>query len=703
MKKMLSFILSAVMVVAIIPTSIIGSYSASPVNPFAAQDKARDKGLSTAIREFIPRDKNAKNEADAGSKGEKNSAVEDGKRFIVKFKESIPFNRIYDLLIPLQYKLIGNSKHRLFCIENASLEDLQKNMGDQVDYIEIDHVSKLDPIKAKRDFVEQDGVSKQKSITTNDPRLSEQWALDNTHIKDAWGVTTGGTDVLVAVIDSGIYREHEDFASTDIRDGWDSIDGGSVDRDSTGHGTNVAGIIAATANNNKGIAGVCWNIAIVPYLISYPDGTAFNSDIAGALHDAADAGVDVINISFGGRFSFVEQSATSYAAAKGCIVVASAGNDGTIAYSYPASYPGVISVASIDESSSRSYFSNYNNKIDVAAPGENILTTSYSYYSGYDYDCVDGTSFSSPYVAGIAALARSLDNTIGVYEFREILKETSTDKGKVGYDHYYGHGIINAKKIVDSLKSPVSPDAPTGLVSPRKTDSTVSLSWNAVPGATGYNVYDGSKLNTTPITTTTFKATGLSFNTTYTFTVTAVNSVGESASSAPLSVTTDAFLTPEVTLTKENTELGNKLEVQVKWYQLYKNVSVKLDFRANSDSAHVRWISDNRNVLVDRAGHITNTGIFGRCANIKVELLDDAGNVIATDKVKVIFYKFDWQLNKLRSQSIVSDNYAQRNLSVQELEKIGADDHVSTFAENNLLFITLIRFVRIVTSTLKEV
>ncbi|WP_341546168.1 S8 family serine peptidase [Desulfitobacterium sp. THU1] len=266
---------------------------------------------------------------------------------------------------------------------------------------------------------------------------------------NAWDISRGSDSVYVAVIDSGIYRNHPDFAGANIRSGWDFIFDDYCDWDSTGHGTNVTGVIGAQTNNAKGVAGVNWNVAILPMRVIWSDGTGSTSDVIQAIYLAANLGCDVINLSLGGNeFSSAENSAIAYAIAKGSIVVASAGNSGTSDYSYPASYNGVLSVGSIDSNLSRSSFSQYNDKVDLTAPGSGILTTADWIYDGDDYVYVDAISFSAPYVSGVAALASAIKPSITAAEFSEALKEASTDLGAPGFDFHYGYGLLNAEKTL---------------------------------------------------------------------------------------------------------------------------------------------------------------------------------------------------------------------------------------------------------------
>lgn len=275
-------------------------------------------------------------------------------------------------------------------------------------------------------------------------------------IPEAWTTTKGSNTVYVAVIDSGWDTYHEDLVGSDIRNGYDYIFGGPCEWDSIGHGTEVTGIIAATANYGVGISGVCWNVAVVPLRVIYSDGTLYTDDAVEALLDAADIGCDVINMSYGGEggvASFSEALAIQYALSKGCILVGAAGNSGTSDYVFPASYDGVISAGSINSTQTVSAFSQKNDRVDVVAPGENVLITVDDYYAGYGmhYGYVSGTSFAAPYVSGIAALARSINGAVDSAAFQDAISKTSMDLGPTGYDTAYGYGVINAQAVVTYL------------------------------------------------------------------------------------------------------------------------------------------------------------------------------------------------------------------------------------------------------------
>lgn len=413
-------------------------YAQSDINPFESFDKSHEERLKTA--KDIPNDQTFTQKPQTLEelhKIENNILESSENRYIVKFKEESSMQSIYDIVKLYNYEILGKSDNRLFVLD---LNDKQSFEMQSKDIIE---------------FMEKD-TKKKSNIVPSDSYYSYQWAIPTINIPEAWEISKGDNSVYVAVIDSGIYRNHPDLVNADIRNGWDYLFHEYSDWDSVGHGTNVTGIIGAETNNSKGIAGVNWHVAIIPLRVISSNGEGYVSDTIDAIYDAADLGCDVINISLGStEYSHAENHAVSYATSKGCIVVASAGNDGNKQHNYPASYEGVISVGSVDINLQVSSFSQHNNKIDVVAPGENIFTTAgwlkNPYYSDYLY--VSGTSFSAPYVSGIAALASAVKPSITAHEFMEILEITSTDLGPTGYDNYYGYGLINAEKILQSVST----------------------------------------------------------------------------------------------------------------------------------------------------------------------------------------------------------------------------------------------------------
>jgi len=448
-------------------------------NPFAAQDEEYLKAIenSTSMVGLTSSDAPVLQEqqitASAAIASEVDasevdaSAVDGSNHYNLKFKSDYSSQAIYDIVKDYQYDIIGESSHDTFSI--TSLDDLntiQAQFGKSCEYIEQDVVySDKDAVynditdvyndmDAAVSFLmrEQSAVSSELSLTPNDTYLSNQWYLNTLKVPAAWDYTTGSASTYVAVIDSGIYRAHPDLIGSDIRAGLDIVRTGDVQVDVSGHGTSVTGIIAATINNGTGIAGIAPDAAIIPFCVEEDSGSIYSSDVAAALYAAADVPCKVINMSLGGSYSAAVQAAVNYAYDKGCILIASAGNDGKSTYNYPASCEGVISVGSVGTTLAWSNFSNYNDKIDVTAPGQDIYTTKYSPKTGKgEYGYVSGTSFSSPCVAGVAALAVTRDPAISPLEFANRLCTTCTDIGTAGYDNYTGSGLVNASGLLSLI------------------------------------------------------------------------------------------------------------------------------------------------------------------------------------------------------------------------------------------------------------
>jgi subtilisin family serine protease len=251
------------------------------------------------------------------------------------------------------------------------------------------------------EFAEPNIVQKEKSIP-NDPLYSNQWYLPKIGMPNAWSEFTGTDLIKVAVIDSGVSKYHNEITPILSSDGeWDYVAGdyNADDEGNGGHGTVVAGIIAAVRNNNAGISGVSSNVRIVPFRTSDENGYSFQGDTAAAIERAAEYGCKVINCSFGGTFySSAQNAAINYANSRGALVVCAAGNESSnndIIPSYPASFSqaNVISVANSITTDALSSFSNFGAvSVDISAPGTDIYSTaagrrtidSWSFNSGWE-------------------------------------------------------------------------------------------------------------------------------------------------------------------------------------------------------------------------------------------------------------------------------------------------------------------------------
>lgn len=242
------------------------------------------------------------------------------------------------------------------------------------------------------------------AITPNDPCYTNcfsltQWGLAHIGAPAAWDITPGtSARIRVAVIDSGVDTGHPDLGGRVTRSS--NYSSSSTARDVFGHGTMVAGVVAATGNNAMGVAGVSWGAEIRSFKVLDDNGIGFASDAAAAVRAAADEGARVVNLSFAGPDSPVLGSAVAYAQSKGALVVAAAGNSGSTVPAYPAGYSGVVAVAATTPSDTLASFSNRGTWITLAAPGTNITST----LTGGGYGSASGTSFSAPLVSGAAAL-----------------------------------------------------------------------------------------------------------------------------------------------------------------------------------------------------------------------------------------------------------------------------------------------------------
>jgi subtilisin family serine protease len=312
------------------------------------------------------------------------------------------------------------------------------------------------------------GASCTLAIDPDDPYFSYEWGLDNTgqtggkddadiDAPEAWEITTGVTETMIAVIDTGVDYNHEDLddgrVRTDIDQDYVNDDDDAMDDHS--HGTHVAGTIAAETNNGVGVAGVMWQAQILPLKVLGSRGSGSADDVAAAIRYAADQEADVINMSLGSRScSQTIADAVNYAYDKGVVIVAAAGNSGS-SIGYPAKHAPVIAVGATDHNDHKAYFSNYGDELDVVAPGVSIFST----VPNNGYDAFSGTSMASPHVAGVVGLLLSQRSDLSNGQVREILRQSADDLGQGGFDTYYGYGRVNAHQALQA-ETPEEPPAP---------------------------------------------------------------------------------------------------------------------------------------------------------------------------------------------------------------------------------------------------
>src|SRR5881628_2855248 len=355
-------------------------------------------------------------------------------------------------------------------------------------------------------------------FTPSDPFFIDQWGLKSIGVPTAWDVTLGDKSVIVAVVDTGVWWTQPDIQanmwtnSADGTHGYDFVDGDTnpmdIDPSGTYHGTGVAGVIGAITDNTVEIAGTA-QVSIMAVRALGSNGQGSSTDTAQAIIWAADHGAKVINLSLGtNETPPVEPSeihlAIDHAWSKGALLVAAAGNAGVGTLDYPARLPEVVSVAAIDESGRRASFSNYGTGLDLSAPGSRIVTLSGGNNQPNNVHYLQGTSFSAPFVSGIAGLLLSAEPGLTNVQLWNILNMTAVQPVGSGYNPNYGWGVVNARNAIAALNQPlISVDSyPTSVSS----SSTFGVTWSIL-GPAGMTVSDthldwgtssGSLRNSTP-------------------------------------------------------------------------------------------------------------------------------------------------------------------------------------------------------------
>jgi subtilisin family serine protease len=373
-------------------------------------------------------------------------------------------------------------KYLLVPKENMNLEQVNKLIEDGIiDFIEPNYIFKVEDV-----------------VTPNDQFFDEQWALKNINAQAAWRISTG-KDIIVGIVDTGIeynhpdlqgqikFNEKEDLNQNGTFEPWsfevekDGLTGdyNGIDDDGNGyiddvagydfvdqeiqnindfrtpdpyaddehkHGTAVAGVIAAKNNNEIGVTGLAYDAKVLPVRTFDVWGDGESDDIAAGIVYLAVNGVDVINMSFGENTnSRFLQDAIDFAAGKGIVLVASAGNNNWTYRHYPSDFNEVICVGNSTSANQKGGLSNYGSQVDLFAPGTDIKTT------GLDnsYINIGGTSFSSPYVAAAAALLLSVQPDLTPADVKGIIVSSANDVNGGGWDSELGAGILDVEKMLN--------------------------------------------------------------------------------------------------------------------------------------------------------------------------------------------------------------------------------------------------------------
>ena len=305
-------------------------------------------------------------------------------------------------------------------------------------------------------YVEEDSIVyvTKKPVSGPEPIEQVYWNMLNIKVPDAWTISNG-SGVNVSVLDTGI-SDHDDlnvvggvgFANINLakfNTEWD---------DDNGHGTHVAGIIAAL-DNEIGVVGAAPNVSLYAVKVLNRGGRGFTSDIIAGIEWSVENDMDIVSMSLGGGgYSQPFQNAINVAHDNGVLIIASAGNGGdgdilTTETSYPAAYDNVTAVAATDSSNNVTEFSNSGPYVDIAAPGRNIRST----YNDGLYINMSGTSMSCPHVTGVAALVLAQNMSMTPSEVEYILTSTATYLGESEseFDNSYGNGLVNASAAVAAV------------------------------------------------------------------------------------------------------------------------------------------------------------------------------------------------------------------------------------------------------------
>ena len=423
----------------------------------------------------------------------KRSDFESQPEVLVKFRSDVSLSEIK--------KIVGKNNDRIedvfqqekgwFSIDDLDNRDMEtvaaqyRSMSGIVDSAEANYEIRLDDpadFSAPARFSNNDAPN---PLMPNDPMFNEQWALNNAgqgggkekaDIRAilAWAKNQGSSDVVVAVLDSGVDYTHPDLVSNmwfrpdnvpqykdeelgTVNDlhGFNAADNQSDPMDDNGHGTHCAGIVGAEGDNDEGIAGINWRVQIMPLKFMGRGGFGTTKDAIEAINYAIDrkqkgVNVRVINASWGStQKSKALEDAIRAAGEAGILFVAAAGNNGTSNDSrphYPSNYdlPNVISVAALDRTDQLASFSNFGIKtVHIAAPGKDILST----WLGDKYREASGTSMATPYVAGTAALILASEPKLSVEKLRERIL-SSVDKLDSLNGKVESGGRLNAAKAV---------------------------------------------------------------------------------------------------------------------------------------------------------------------------------------------------------------------------------------------------------------
>ncbi|SFQ36378.1 subtilisin [Salibacterium halotolerans] len=327
-------------------------------------------------------------------------------------------------------------------ITPSLIEDVGGETGDMWEQIDAGEAQLTDEEAAQ--LSSEDGVSyvePDQDVKIQAVEGLENWGLERTKTPQAWDDNVTGSDVEVAVVDTGISTSHP---SLDVADGYSAVSYTDSYNDDNGHGSHTAGIIGAY-QPSMGLMGVAPDVELSAVKVLDENGSGTLSQVLSGLEWAIEQDVDIINMSFGTLTdSSTMKEMLDEAYENGIIVTAASGNRGegeeedTDRVEFPARYDSVVAVGAVDKKNERAYFSASGDAVELSAPGEDIVST----YKGHSYGPLSGTSMATPFVSGAFALLKEAYPEKDASELRQMLQEEAVDLGAEGRDDRYGYGFL---------------------------------------------------------------------------------------------------------------------------------------------------------------------------------------------------------------------------------------------------------------------
>lgn len=379
------------------------------------------------------------------------------KQLIVRFKNRIRRSNCLKLHKENNAKLIKEIKeiniHVVTVPNNELTSCLSKYASSQeVEFVEEDHLIQVEPITNATEFTSL-GKLNESAITTNDPLLERQWGLANVNAQGAWELAhISPISSRIAILDTGVNSNHKDLRGKVIHHA--NFSRSETAEDVQGHGTHVAGIAAAVTNNGNGIAGMSYNSASIMNIKVLGDtGSGTVSNVAEGIIYAANQGADVINMSLGSQLgNETLRNAVNYAYNKGVLLVGAAGNNSSDIANYPAGYSQVLAVAATNQNNELAPFSNYGSWVEVAAPGQDILSTYLDNPtdSMTGYRVGSGTSQAAPFISGLAGLIKATNPLLTNREIRSIIQRAGIQSVSEGTIRF---GRIDAMRAIQLTRN----------------------------------------------------------------------------------------------------------------------------------------------------------------------------------------------------------------------------------------------------------